>query len=52
MLKEKYYERTDKALVDLFTTGILSHWKSEDVLLRKTEKIKILDHLRQTVNWD
>ena len=52
VLKEKYYERTDKALVDLFTTGILSHWKSEDVLLRKTEKIKILDHLRQTVKWD
>ena len=52
ILKAKYYERTDKELIDLFTTGILSLWKSEDVLLRKTEKIKILDHFRQTVKWD
>lgn len=52
LLKEKYYERTDKALINLFITGILSLWKSEDVLLRKTEKIKILDHFRQTVKWD
>lgn len=52
LLKEKYYERTDKALTDLFITGILSPWKSEDVLLRKTEKIKILDHFRQTVKWE
>jgi type I restriction enzyme M protein len=51
VLKEKYYERTEKALVDLFTTGILSLWKCEDVLLRKTEKIKLLDHFRQTVKW-
>ena len=51
VLKGKYYERTEKALIDLFTTGILSLWKSEDVLLRKTEKIKMLDHFRQTVKW-
>lgn len=51
VLKEKFYERIEKALVDLFTTGILSIWKSEDVLLRKTEKIKLLDHFRQTVKW-
>lgn len=52
LIKEKYYERTDKTLTDLFTTGILSLWKSEDVLLRKTEKLKILDHFRQKVKWD
>jgi len=52
VLKEKFYERTEKVLVDLFTTGILSLWKCEDVLLRKTEKIKLLDHFRQTVKWD
>lgn len=52
VLKEKYYERTDKAMVDLFTTGILLHWKSEDVLLRKTQKIKILDHFKQSVKWE
>ena len=52
LLKAIYFERTDKTLTDLFTTGILSQWKSEDVLLRKTEKIKILDHFRQTVKWD
>ena len=51
-LKEKYYERTDKILTDLFTTGIFSIWKCEDVLLRKKEKIKILDHFRQTVKWE
>jgi type I restriction enzyme M protein len=52
ILITKFYERTEKALVDLFTTGIFSLWKCEDVLLRKTEKIKILDHFRQTVKWD
>ncbi|MBI2966467.1 MAG: restriction endonuclease subunit M [Bacteroidetes bacterium] len=52
VLNEKFYERTEKALVDLFTTGILSLWKSDDVLLRKTVKIKLLDHFRQTVKWD
>jgi type I restriction enzyme M protein len=52
VLKEKFYERTDKELVALFITGILSFWKCEDVLLRKTEKIKLLDHFRQTVKWD
>ena len=52
ILKEKYYERTEYELIDLFTTDIFSPWKSEDVLLRKTEKIKILDHFRQTVKWD
>ncbi|MBK6937997.1 MAG: hypothetical protein IPH18_14800 [Chitinophagaceae bacterium] len=51
-LKEKYYERTDKSLIDLFTSGIFSSWKCEDVLLRKIEKRKILDHFRQTVKWD
>lgn len=51
VLKEKYYERTEKELIDLFTTGILSLWKSEDVLLRKAEKIKLLDHFRQIVKW-
>jgi type I restriction enzyme M protein len=52
LIKEKYYERTDKTLTDLFSSGILSLWKSEDVLLRKTKKLKILDHFRQTVKWD
>jgi type I restriction enzyme M protein len=52
LLKEQYYERTDKILIDLFTTGILSLWRSEDVLLRKKQKITILDHFRQTVKWD
>ena len=52
LLKEEYYERTDKTLMNLFGTGILFPWKSDDVLLRKKEKIKILDHLRQTVKWD
>ncbi|GFE62434.1 N-6 DNA methylase [Geobacter sp. AOG2] len=51
-LKAKYYERTDKSLIELFTTGIFSIWKCEDVLLRKKEKIKILDSLRQDVKWD
>jgi type I restriction enzyme M protein len=51
-LKEKFVERTDKELMDLFTTGIFKLWKSEDVALRKTERIKILDHFRQSVRWD
>jgi type I restriction enzyme M protein len=51
-LKETYCERTDEMLINLFTTGVLSVWKSEDVLLRKKEKLKILDHFRQNVKWD
>jgi type I restriction enzyme M protein len=51
-LKEKYCERTEKTLTDLFTTGIFSQWGSEDVLLRKKEKHKILDYFRQNVLWD
>ena len=51
-LKAKFYERTDTALNDLFGTGILAQWKSEDVLLRKKEKFKILDHFRQNVKWE
>lgn len=52
ILKERFYERTEKELVELFTTGLLRIWKSEDVLLRKTQKIKILDYFRQIVKWD
>lgn len=52
MLREKYYERTDEELKNIFSKGLLINWKSEDVLLRKKEKVKILDYLRQTLKWN
>ncbi len=51
-LKEKYYDRTDKALINHFENGILKQYKSEDILLRKDEVIKILDAIRKEVIWE
>jgi len=51
-LKEEYYDRTDKNLISHFEKGLLKQYKSEDILLRKNEVIKILDVIRKEVVWE
>jgi len=52
ILKEKYCERIDKALISHFENGIMKQWASSDIVLRKNEGVKILDSLRMSVKWD
>ena len=52
ILKEAYTERTDTVLVSHFKNGLLSRYKSDDILLRKTAQLAILDAIRQEVVWD
>ncbi|MFU8649116.1 restriction endonuclease subunit M [Lysinibacillus sp. RSDA_15] len=52
-LKEEYYDRTEPLLLANFNDdGLLNQYKSEDVLLRKEEQIKMLDYFREKVKWD
>jgi type I restriction enzyme M protein len=51
ILKEAYTERTDAVLVNHFKNGLLSRYKSDDILLRKTAQLTILDAIRQEVVW-
>jgi type I restriction enzyme M protein len=51
-LKEEYYDRTDKELINYFENGLLKAYKSDDILLRKNEVIKILDAIRKEVVWE
>lgn len=50
-LKQEYTERTDSILVNHFKNGLLSRYKSDDILLRKTARQTILDAIRQEVVW-
>ncbi len=50
-LKSKYTDRTDKELITQFKTGLFKKYQSPDVLLRKTETVKILDLMRKEVLW-
>ena len=50
-LKEEYTERTDNILTNYFKNGLLSRYKSDDILLRKTSQQTILDAIRQEVVW-
>ncbi len=51
-LKEEYYDRTDQKLNSHFKSGILKRYKSDDILLRKTEAHTILDAMRKEVVWE
>jgi type I restriction enzyme M protein len=51
-LKAEYFDRTDDVLLNLFLDGTMKDFSSDDVLLRKNEKIKILDFMREQVTWD
>lgn len=50
-LKEEYTERTNNILINYFKNGLLSRYKSDDILLRKTSQKTILDAIRQEVVW-
>ncbi|WP_296638214.1 N-6 DNA methylase [Polaribacter sp.] len=51
ILKTEFYERTDEILINHFKKGLLHKYKSNDILLRKTETHKILDLIRKEVIW-
>jgi len=50
-LKAEFSERTDKELLNHFKNGVLSRYKSKDIVLRKTEMLTILDAIRKEVVW-
>jgi type I restriction enzyme M protein len=50
-LKGEFSERIDAELTSHFKNGVLSHYKSDDILLRTTELITILDRMRKEVVW-
>lgn len=50
-IKDEYYDRTDTELLDHFQNGLLKDYRSDDVLLRKTVAINILDAIRKEVIW-
>lgn len=51
-LKTEYEERTDIELLSHFKSGILSRYKSDDIVLRTTELLTILDNIRKEVVWE
>jgi type I restriction enzyme M protein len=51
-LKAEYMERTDTDLVSHFKNGLLSRYKSDDIVLRTTELQTILDNMRKEVIWE
>jgi type I restriction enzyme M protein len=51
-LKADYAERTDTDLIRHFKNGLLSRYKSDDIVLRTTELQTILDNIRKEVIWD
>ena len=51
-LKAEYIERTDTDLVNHFKNGLLSLYKSDDIVLRNSELKTILDYIRKEVIWE
>lgn len=51
-LKVEYSERTDADLINHFKNGVLSRYKSDDIVLRTTELQTILDNIREEVIWE
>ncbi len=50
-LKDEYLERTDSELICHFKNGLLSRYKSDNIVLRKTSQYTLLDAIRQEVTW-
>lgn len=51
-LKAEFHERTDNELISHFKNGVLSHYKSDDIVLRTSESLTILDSIRRDVVWE
>lgn len=51
-LKSDHTERTDTELINHFKNGLLSRYKSDDIVLRTSELQTILDNIRKEVIWE
>lgn len=51
-LKDEFAERTDTELINHFKNGVLSRYKSDDIVLRTSELLTILDNIRKEVVWE
>jgi type I restriction enzyme M protein len=51
-LKTEFLERTDMELINHFKNGVLSLYKSDDIILRTAELLTILDNIRKEVVWE
>lgn len=51
-LKEEFTERTDKELINHFKNGVLQRYRCDDIVLRKTELLTILDNIRKELIWE
>ncbi|MBF0388871.1 MAG: N-6 DNA methylase [Desulfamplus sp.] len=51
-LKIEFAERTDTELISHFKNGVLSRYKSDDIVLRTSELLTILDNIRKDVVWE
>ncbi|RYY49951.1 MAG: restriction endonuclease subunit M [Chitinophagaceae bacterium] len=51
-LKPEFAERTDRELISHFKNGVLSRYKSDDIVLRTSELLTILDNIRKDVIWE
>lgn len=51
-LKAEFSERTDAELISHFKNGVLSRYKSDDIVLRTSKLLTILDHIRKDVVWE
>ncbi len=51
-LKTEFSERTDTELISHFKNGVLSRYKSDDIVLRSSELLTILDNIRKDVVWE
>jgi len=51
-LKIEYVERVDIELIKHFKSGILSRYKSDDIVLRTINFLTILDNIRKEVVWE
>lgn len=52
MLKPEFAERIDAELISHFKNGLLSRYRSDDIVLRTTELLTILDNIRKEVVWE
>ncbi|MFW2097880.1 N-6 DNA methylase [Acinetobacter sp. ULE_I057] len=51
-LKAEFVERTDAELISYFKNGVLARYKSDDIVLRTTQLLTILDNFRKEVVWE
>ena len=51
-LKAEFNERTDTELLSHFKNGVLSRYKSDDIVLRSSELLTVLDNIRKEVVWE